>query len=92
VSRWTELHGVGLRSDFASINVSGDFIHASRANSHAGALRARAGHSARPAVLPVPARGTIISNKSPPVDVSVVLFSAASGERRREIGERRCWT
>lgn len=70
---------VGLRSDFASINVGGDFIHASRHSSRVRALRvhvSRAGHSARFVVLPDSTRGTIISNKSPTVDVLSAFLAA----------------
>jgi len=76
---------VGLRSDFASINVGGDFIHASWYGSRVRALRvhvSRAGHSARFVVLPDSTRGTIISNKSPTVDV---LSAFLARERKRDV-------
>ena len=75
---------VGLRSDFASINVGGDFIHASRHGSRVRALRVhatRAGHSARFVVLPDSTRGTIISNKSPTADVLSAFLAAFQRKR-----------
>lgn len=77
---------VGLRSDFASINVGGDFIHASRHGSRVRALHvhvSRAGHSARFAVLPDSTRGTIISNKSLMVDVLSAFLAAFQRKKAR---------
>lgn len=71
---------VGLRSDFASINVGRNFIRVPRRLACRCFTCARTRDIPLVLVLPDSARGTIISNKSPPVDVMSVFLTRARGK------------